>query len=337
MAIGHTIGDLAQTFLLRARNTQLQRQNQTLIQELASGQTADPVKHLGAEMSQLATIDRDLTILESHRQSAAEARFAVRAMQSALERVQDIGAGLVNSAIAGPTQKTDSQLSLLSDQASQSLEDIVSSMNVRSAGRALFSGTQVNSNALVSAQEMQALARADLAGISTVDAVFNALDTFFDDVGGTFETSVYRGNKTGLGPLQLGEGEAVQLDLRADNPVSREILKYTTALSLASDPSLGLDHDQRNVLANQAGLRLMESQNAMTELRASLGYAESRIDQATTRLSTELTGLEQARSDLLSVDPFKTATELESTQSQIETLYTLTARSARLNLMSFLS
>ena len=337
MTIGHTIGDLAQTFLLRARNTQLQRQNQTLLQELSSGQAADPVKHLRGDMGQLSNIDRDLTVLESHRQSATEARFTAMAMQSALERVQDIGEDLVNSAISSTTLKNDFHLSLLSDQASQSLEDIVSTMNARPAGRAMFSGTQVDSPALVSAEDIRAVAMSELAGAATVNDVFDALDVFFDSPGGTFETSVYLGNDTGLAPLQLSEGEAVQLDIRADNPVSREILKYTAALSLVSDPSLGLNSDQRHEMAKQAGLRLMDAQSAMTDLRAGLGYAEHRIDQAATRVSSELATLEQARNDLLSVDPFQTATDLETTQSQIEMLYTLTARSARLNLASFLS
>lgn len=337
MAIGHTIGDLAQTFLLRARNTQLQRQNQTLLQELSSGQAADPIKHLRGDMGQLSIIDRDLAVLESHRLSASEARFTATAMQSALERVQDIGEGLVNSAISSTTLKNEFHLSLLSDQASQSLEDIVSTMNARPAGRAMFSGTLVDSPALISAQDIRALAMSELGGAATVNDVFDALDAFFDAPGGTFETSVYLGNDTGLAPLQLSEGEAVQLDIRADNPVSREILKYTAALSLASDPSLGLNGDQRHEMAKQAGLRLMDAQSAMTDLRSRLGYAEHRIDQATTRVSSELATLEQARNDLLAVDPFQTATDLETTQSQIEMLYTLTARSARLNLASFLS
>lgn len=337
MAIGQTIGDLAQTFLLRARNTQLQRQNQTLLQEMSSGQAADPVKHLDGDMGQLVTIDRDLAVLESHRQSTSEAQFNVTAMQSALARVQDIGAELANSAISKTAVKTDSHVSLMSNQAFHSLEDIVSAMNARPAGRAMFAGTQVEGPALASAQDMRALALSELGGTTTASDVLDALDLVFDANGGAFETSVYLGGDTGLAPLQLGEGEAVQLDIRADNPAAREVLKYTVALAVASDPALGLDTDQRNELTKQAGVGLLGAQGAMTDLRANLGYAEQRIDKASTRVASELATLEQARNDLVSVDPFKTATDLETTQSQIEMLYMLTARSARLNLASFLS
>lgn len=337
MAIGHTIGDLAQTFLLRARNTQLQRQNQTLLQEMSSGRAADPVKHLGGDMGQLVTIDRDLAVLESHRQSTSEARFNVTAMQSALERVQGIGAELASSAMSISEVNTESHLSLMSNQAFQSLEDIVSAMNARPAGRAMFAGTKIEGPALASAQDIRARALSELGGATTVSDVFDALDLVFDANGGPFDTNIYLGNDTGLAPLQLGEGEAVQLDIRADDPAAREVLKYTVALSVAVDPSLGLDTDQRNELTQRAGIGLLGAQEAMTDLRANLGYAEQRIDKASTRVASELATLEQARNDLVSVDPFETAIDLETTQSQIEMLYMLTARSARLNLASFLS
>jgi flagellar hook-associated protein 3 FlgL len=50
-----------------------------------------------------------------------------------------------------------------------------------------------------------------------------------------------------------------------------------------------------------------------------------------------LTSLNIARNDLASVDMASTAVDLEQIQSQLEMLYTLTARSARLSLMNFLS
>jgi len=75
----------------------------------------------------------------------------------------------------------------------------------------------------------------------------------------------------------------------------------------------------------------------VTRLRADLGAAEARIGQAESRIAAETTALQIARNDLVSVDVFETAGELEQVQFQLETLYTLTARAARLNLVNFLS
>jgi flagellar hook-associated protein 3 FlgL len=38
----------------------------------------------------------------------------------------------------------------------------------------------------------------------------------------------------------------------------------------------------------------------------------------------------------MAVDPFEAASELQTVQTQLETLYTITARSSRLSLVAFL-
>jgi flagellar hook-associated protein 3 FlgL len=75
----------------------------------------------------------------------------------------------------------------------------------------------------------------------------------------------------------------------------------------------------------------------VTGIRADLGHAEERIERSSVRIASELSSLDYARSQLLAVDPFEAATELENVQFQLEALYTVTARAARLNLVNFLS
>jgi flagellar hook-associated protein 3 FlgL len=43
-----------------------------------------------------------------------------------------------------------------------------------------------------------------------------------------------------------------------------------------------------------------------------------------------------ARSDIVSVDPFEVATELQNLQVQLETIYTITARLSGLSLTKYL-
>ena len=90
-------------------------------------------------------------------------------------------------------------------------------------------------------------------------------------------------------------------------------------------------------LAGLAGAGLLSGQNQLTGIRANLGFAESRIDQSIARIEAGVASLSIARRDLVSVDPFETATELENVQFQLESIYTLTARTSRLTLLNFLS
>ena len=59
-------------------------------------------------------------------------------------------------------------------------------------------------------------------------------------------------------------------------------------------------------------------------------------EEASTRLSAERTSYEIARTGLLEADPYETASRLEDVQFQLEALYAVTARMARLSLTSYL-
>ena len=86
----------------------------------------------------------------------------------------------------------------------------------------------------------------------------------------------------------------------------------------------------------KAGETMITSQGELAVLQAHIGTVESRIEDAKIINSAEGAALDLARSEMLGVDPYETATKLENTQTQLETLYALTARLSRLSLVDFL-
>ena len=54
------------------------------------------------------------------------------------------------------------------------------------------------------------------------------------------------------------------------------------------------------------------------------------------RNAAEASALQIARNGLVAADPYDTATAIQAVQTQIETLYTLTARLSRLSLTDYL-
>jgi flagellar hook-associated protein 3 FlgL len=128
----------------------------------------------------------------------------------------------------------------------------------------------------------------------------------------------------------------VTLSLRADDAEFRGVLRNAAVAVLATDPDLGLDAATQNALLKTAGEGLLNDDQSLTGLRAEMGYAQSRIEVASSRTSAARTSLEFARNELLAADPFETASRLEEVQFQLESLYTVTARASRLSLLSFL-
>ncbi|MFN3208171.1 MAG: flagellin [Roseovarius sp.] len=332
-----SLGDLAHTFLLRRQSAQIKQDLTRLTEELASGRTTDTRTHLNGHFAALAEFERELVLLDRYANTAAEVGTQSAAMQSALGTVQDRAGALAETMALASAGASPGDRRTVSSQAESELKSIIAALNTRVAGRAIFGGTAVSDTPLADADTILSQLRAAVAGATTAADVMAAADTFFDATGGVFETSIYQGGTTDLSPFELGAGEQVTLALRADGGAMRGVLKSVAIAALADDPGLALDDGEARDLLQTLSSETFSGQDEITRLRATLGFAEERIEAAAARITSELTSVEVARNALLEVDPFQTATELESVQVQLETLYTITARSSRLSLVNFLS
>lgn len=331
-----SLGELAQSFMLRHHNAAIRHDIARLAEEVATGRSADIAARLSGDFSYLADIERSLGTLQGYRTSSSEAGTFAAGMQAALSRVQDIGmtlsTRLVESADSGITAVT----SATARESVDSFDRIVSALNTQIAGRSLFAGNATGRAPLISAQTMLAELRIAAAGQTTADGVQAALDDWFDSAAGGFQSLAYTGSTNGLDPFHLGANESVDLDLKANSAAIRALLKQVGLAAMAADQSLALPTDERADLLRRSGEGLIAVQDDITELRADLGFAEARIEDSKVRQAAEKSSLELARSMLLGVDPFETASKLTDAQQKLESLYAVTARLSRLTLSDFL-
>jgi len=332
-----SIGDLAQSLVLRRQGTVLARDIARLTGELASGRTADPARTLSGNLQPLADIEHALTLAGAHREVARIAAIDAQVMQTALARVEQSGGALAEAALTASGAGGAMQPGALARAAQAALSEMIGALNTGSAGRALFGGDHSDRPPLESADTLLQALRPVLATAPGAEALKDALDDFFGAPGGGFATLVYSGGQAAAATHALGAGETVSLRIRADEAALRGQIRHAAMLALLDDPALALGHEERARLAREMGTGLLAGQDGVTALRAKLGFAEERIAQARARIDAETTSLGIARNDLVSVDVFEAATALEEAQTRLETLYTVTARTARLNLASFLS
>lgn len=330
----HAIGDLAHDFVSRRQALSLTREMNRLTQEVSTGQATDLARHLSGHLAPLADVERALVMAEAQSGAARLAATDAALMQAALERVQTEAQGLIDAALSVPVGASPA---LLATEARGALPAMIGALNGASAGRALFSGDRADVAPLASAETLLSALRAELAGAPDRAGIEAALDAFFDAPGGGFETMVYRGGAGSAAGVSLGAGETVALRIRADDAALRAQIKGAAMAALIDDASLSLTAGDRQAMAGDLGLRLLAGQDGVIGLRAQLGSAEARIAEAESRLGAEMTTLTIARNNLVSVDIFASATALEGVRFQLEMLYTVTARTARLNLAAFLS
>lgn len=331
-----SIGDLARGLSLRQQGNILKQQLARLTDELSTGKTTDPARHLAGDFSSLADARHRRALLDSYAEAARQGRTDTSVMQTALSRVRTDAQRLGEAAITYATSPGANAIAASAREARGTLGDMLGALNVSVAGRALFAGDSVGASALASPDDFLTAIRAAAAGAATAADVTAAMDAFFDTPGGGFDTVIYQGSTEARAAYPLGEGEAVTLDLHASDPALRSTLKQVAITALLDDPGIALARSDRIALLRGAGESLLTSEGRIGAIEADLGFAQERIDRASSRIAAETAGLDMLETELLGIDAFEAATELESVQVRMETLYTITARNARLNLVNFL-
>lgn len=331
-----SVGDIAYSFLMRGHNTRIKSEVADLSQNLASGMKTDVSKHLRGEFTGLAAIERSIRSLEAHQTAQRETTTLLETAQITLGSIQDITTEMAPALISAGNSSHPALLRSVAADAEQKLDSVVSALNVRIADRAIFSGRSTDRAALPSGREILDALSADLVGAASPLDVANQIDIWFDDPAGGFVTTIYQGANQPISPIPVSDTEAVDFRLTANAPEFRNLLKSIAKAALSVElPQLSDTKDQAEFLKS-AGEAMLSTQTGLALLRADVGALESYNDIAKTRANTSLSAFEIARSEIYKADPFEAASALELAQTQLEAVYTLTARISRLSLADYL-
>ncbi|MBS0562943.1 MAG: flagellar biosynthesis protein FlgL [Proteobacteria bacterium] len=333
-----TIGDMAQTLALRRQNSDLKATLNRLTEEMTSGQKADLAQATSGDFRALAGIDHSLAALGAFKTSTAEAGLFVTTLQQGLDVVQGLASDAAPALSQAGTTGSPTQVRTAAFDARQRLFSAVSAMNLRAGDRYALSGVATDRQPLSGAQDILDGLKGAIAGQVTVSGAVAAADAWFDAPagGGGFLDSVYGGSATALAPFRLGEGDEASVTLTAADPTLRETLKGLALAGIVAEGALAGDSAGQAGLLQAAGQRLLAAGSGMAELRGNLGSTEGAIAAAEAHNGAEAAALQTARSAITAADPYETGTALEAARTQLETLYTLTARLSRLTLADYL-
>lgn len=331
----NSLGDLARAFALRQQNNVLKNEIQTLNQELVTGMAADLAEHLGGSYARLTGIERETRVLEGYSVMIAEADQFTELMQARLEQINDIAGDFANDLIAADASNSVVTGKILAEEGRMQFNTVVSILNSEAAGRTMFSGDMTDRAALLSGDEIMAELETVVAGVSTAADLELTLDAWFSDPAG-FDSFAYTGSTTALAPFQMSDTTQVDVDIRADNPVLKDILKSLAFAALADSPATSLPVPEQSTVYRSAGEGLLTSERELIVVQASLGLAQEQIANWSVRNQTELAGQDYAKGALLARDPYEAASQLEAAQFQLESLYAVTVRLSQLSLVNFL-
>lgn len=330
-----SIGDLANSLMLRRQSTSLKEQISVLTQELSTGKVADINSRTGGDYSHLSDIERNISLLDSYNLATTEAGLFAGAAQQQLGQLQGMVSDFSSTLINVRQAPQPAARELAAYEAMLGIETTITALNGSVAGRRLFSGVATDQAPMNGADVLVNELRAEVSGLTTVSDIRQAVDDWFADPTG-FDAAMYEGSDTNLSPMQVSANEQVSMSIKANDQEFRTLLKSLVIPALAMDDTLGFSDTVQIGLMETALESSLDADGQLTALRADLGFAEAKIEEAATRNVAARSSLEIARNDIMGADPFETAVRLEEAQFQLESLYTVTARSARLSLLSYL-
>lgn len=328
-----SVGDATLTNILARQSADLRGQVQRASQEVATGKHSDIGVALRGDYSPLLAIDSSLSRLSAYTSNAAEAAFQASAQQAAVSGLSELAAGIATTLLGAKSFSTAAQVDTLAADAKGRLASAVGLLNSQASGRAVFSGTATDTVPLGSLDDMLTALQTAAAGATTAGQVSAAVNGWFADPLGF--GAFYQGGGA-LAPAPIAAGETAELSTTAMDQALRDTLAGFAMAALIDRGALAGDPGERGRLAQQAGQQLISTEDARTTLQARIGMVEAQIEGARTRNSAEEAALGILRSDIGSVDPYEAATRLQTIQSQLESLYLVTARVARLSLAEYL-
>ncbi|KXF88632.1 flagellin [Phaeobacter inhibens] len=334
--IMNSYGDMAQHLFLRNRSVGLKNDISTLTQELSSGKTSQLTQKLGGDLTYLSDVERNLDRLKSFQVANTEAALFASSMQNNIELISDNVVKLTGDIFAVTTSPNDETSQQLSNQAEVYLTEAIRSLNGETAGRSLFSGKDTEAQPLADLNTLMSSLVTEVTPFTTAPDIVQAVKDWFADPLG-FDTVMYQGASDLMDPVKIGPTEEVTVSLKANDDAFKQTLQSLAIATLVNDPGLSLTSDVKFEMLRSTGVELRESQVQLIQMQSDLGFVEGRIEETATRNGAAQTSLSLVFNELVQADPYETSTRLDEAQFQLESLFTVTARTSQLSLMRFLS
>ncbi|TVQ57462.1 MAG: hypothetical protein EA355_04445 [Rhodobacteraceae bacterium] len=336
--------------------------------EVATGEFQNRFAGTGGDPTRLLALDRALSRIEARTPNIAMARTRAAATQGALGEMATAAGDLGARLLAGNRDGMIQGVKIVGAEAEHALGQVIRALNTSVGGRSLFAGAAAerpailtDASALVQVAKTALNHYADGAnpppdGMTPVQAALAALDAYFSpipgeavapwtEIGGdpadpnqkeTFARDAYGGAETDAPPVELGDDDRLAYAVRADDAALKSLVKNLALAAAVAKSDFAGNPQQMTALYDVAGKRLIADNDELTILRAGVGLSEQRIDRAQTRAAGERTALSMARADMVNRDPYDAATELTQIETQLQMIYSITARAANLSLLSFL-
>lgn len=306
-----------------------------LSSDLSSGKFSNLNAATRGDYTRLAAINHQRQMNEIYLSNSKKISQDLNHLQSALQKITEPAKSLSLKFINIHNTPGDYILNRAVSEGKALLDGTINDLNSSIAGRSLLSGSATDRAAISGSDEILAALTLHVSGLTTGEEISSAIDDWFMTPGAGFEQLAYLGEIAETTSLPINTLAIMNApNISALNPEIRTFLAQLSKSAMVQSVNIG--NFEKNEMIRNAGYGLLNAESGMLRLSESLGIIEERVDQNRVQLGFEIMATESAHLELIEIDQFKTATELQSILAQIEAVYTLTARSANLSLVGYL-
>lgn len=328
--------------------------------EMTTGEAQDRHRATGGDLTRVMALERSVSTLDSRTPLLAMARSRAEGTQTALETIQKGTEGMGLEMLRNITTGDLSSAKITARDSRAALGQVLGALNTQLSGRHLFAGAGTGApmpdpaalladiEAVFTLSETEQLTATD--GLSLDARIEANLDLYFTK-GSVIDVdpdpiavdersfdALFAGGDDPMAapPVELADGEHLSYAIRGDAAQLRAMIRGLATAATTVEHFAGTDETTLSAMLDRSGTRMMAAYDDITKLRATLGLAESRIEEAQTKTTAERTALVRARADLIGVDEYAAATRVVELETQLQAIYAMTARSTQLSLLNFL-
>lgn len=319
--------DLGRLNAMQKRANDTREQLNRAATEMTTGINSSRYEATAGNTTRIFAIERSIDRNEAFAQTIALTEVRLDTMQNGLGLIltplENLAVDMTSSVALG-----DISASLMHAQtARNAFKDTVGVLNTQAGGLSLFAGTATDKPALASAESMLSDLDALAQGAATAADAITAINAYFQkDPPGAFYSSGYIGSTDGSSPVDIGEGRRLDYAVRADDDKLVAVLRSQALAAVVAGGAFAGDNDAQMQMLKASGDAMLASKEGLLDLRAAVGVSQNTLETGKAARTAEHDTLDLARNAIMTVDSTAVTSRYQALETQLNTIYAVTAR-----------
>lgn len=225
-------------------------------------------------------------------------------------------------------------ISTISDDAEANLRSAMVAIGAQQGSRNLLSGAATDQTTFASADILLEDIRNIMQTAGTADDIEAAIETYFESPTGGFQTRIYQGSDSDAPPINIGNGQTLDMSVRGDNKAIRDSLRGMAMVATAIEAPLSESQFRQVFLAGAA--QAANGESGLIDTEGKLGIISETLAKSQSRNQAEKISLTTAYQSLVGRDQYEAAAELKQLEVALESSYIITSRLSGLSLSNYL-